>query len=62
MLVQNGAVCSVDASVCSPFFCDARTWKSEHHFYEVNEFGSECEDGWNLLLLFSSIVRAPLRS
>ena len=31
MLVQNGEVCSVDASV-PLHFCLARTWKSEHYF------------------------------
>ena len=26
-------------------FCVARTWKSKHFVYEVNESGSECDDG-----------------
>ena len=43
---ENGEVCSVDASV---FF--ARTWKSEHYFYEVNDSGSVCDDGGFFLLL-----------
>ena len=27
--------------------CAARTWKSEHYFYEVDEPGSWCDDGWD---------------
>ena len=27
--------------------CSARNWKSEHFFYEVDEPGSKCDDGWD---------------
>ena len=28
--------------------CAARTWKSEHYFYEADEPGSGCDGGWIL--------------
>ena len=32
---------------CRTALCAARTWKSEHFFYEVDEPGSRCDDGWD---------------
>ena len=48
--------------ILQSFFCVARTWKSEHYFYEVNDSGKLCEDRGHVLLLLSSVVRTPLRS
>ena len=35
-------------------FCVARTWKFEHYFYEVNESGSACDDGWHFCCFFAA--------
>ena len=37
----------VSISVCSSAWRCARTWKSEHFFYEVDELDSSCDDGWD---------------